>query len=286
MKYYEIIETLNQIDEKAISSVINSSCSNLNNDYYNAFINDSRINEEIVCFLSGEYYLENYFSNEKNKTIIKFIEKNYQDGNKLYSMFKNNFIFGQTLISNYVNHKFDPNRTNKMISLSFLDKGKIITTLNPYCLAIDNHAFVTDYFNFITKNYVFNLMLNVKKDNEIISYFRENVNDLDFFLRTLFGNAYKVMYFKNYDNEIFDFTESSNYECVKNRFLTEDDFYFEMCNLAFQYYQLPMDTNEKINSIIIKNSRFKNKLKEINPFIDVEIMSDLIWNDRTKKKIK
>lgn len=287
MKYYEIIETLTKVDEQSIISAVNKNYANVNNEYYNTFISHNMITSEIINYLAGEYYLENIFSNNKKQNIVKFIEKHYKDSDKLYSLFKSNLIFGKELILNYINHKVDPKRINKIIKLSIIGQLEIVSTLNPYYISVDNYSFLTDKINFIVKNYVLNIIL-ATANNSMISYFRENFEESDYFLRTLLGNAYKILRFRNENdypyNDMFKFIEKSDYEDIKFLFLSDDDFFMNICKCAFEYYQLSVDLIERINFIIIKDNKLKNKLKELNPLIEVEMMSDFSWVEKQKRK--
>lgn len=287
MKYYEIIETLIKVDEQSIISAVNKNGVNINNEYYNTFISHNLITSEIINYLSGEYYLENTFSNNKKKNIVKFIEKHYKDSEKLYSAFKSNLIFGKELIQNYINHKVDSKRINKIIKLSIIGQLEILSTLNPYYISVDNYSFLTDKINFVVKNYVINIILATTNDN-MISYFRDNFDESDYFLRTLLGNAYKILSFRKENNYIynymFKFIEKSDYKDIKFLFLSDDNFFINICKCAFEYYQLPVDLIEKINLIILKDNKLKEKLKELNSLIEVEMMSDFYWVEKQKRK--
>ena len=287
MKYYEIIETLIKVDEQSIISAVNKNGVNVNNEYYNTFISHNLITSEIINYLSGEYYLENIFSNNKKNNIVKFIEKHYKDSEKLYSAFKSNLIFGKELIQNYINHKVDSKRINKIIKLSIIGQLEILSTLNPYYISVDNYSFLTDKINFVVKNYVINIILATTNDN-MISYFRDNFDESDYFLRTLLGNAYKILSFRKENNYIynymFKFIEKSDYKDIKFLFLSDDNFFINICKCAFDYYRLPVDLIEKTNLIILKDNKLKEKLKELNSLIEIEMMSDFYWVEKQKRK--
>lgn len=290
MMYHEIISAINEADEKAINSAIHNNYEQINNEYYDSFINDNAINVDVIKYLTGEYYIDKRLAEEKNKNIIKFIEKNYNNSDRLYSMFKSNLPYAKEIVSNYINHKPDYQRIMKIKKLIMLGKKEVIEILNPYYISVDNYKFITDEFNFIVKNYISNVIFATKINPEMMSYFRESLNQDEYFYKTIIGNAYKILRFhvvyNNVYTELSKFVEINDYEVIKDKFLSDDDFFFEICKFAFEYYELPIMLNERINSIIIKDSRFKSKLKELNPLIDIEIASDLIWNEKLKKKTK
>ena len=195
MMYHEIISAINEADEKAINSAIHNNYEKINNEYYDSFINDSAINIEVIKYLTGEYYIYKRLSEEKDINIIKFIEKNYKNSDRLYSMFKSNLPYAKEIISNYINHKTDYQRIMIIKKLIMLGKKEIMETLNPYYLSVDNYKFITDEFNFIVKNYISNVIFATQINPEMMSYFRESLNQDEYFYKTIIGNAYKILRF-------------------------------------------------------------------------------------------
>lgn len=291
MKYYEIIETLNAIDDRAIQSALYGREDNINIAYYDNFINDHMINCEIIKYLVGEYYLAVQFISNKDY-IRRFIEKNYTNDNKLYAAFSQSNDFSKGIIANYINHSIKFERSKNILKLKEDNKLDIGLSLNPYMLSENQFQYLTDQYNYCCKNFTMNVMKLTQFNPKYGLLIRNHLTLFpDLFFHCLFGNAYKVSIIKklcqtNRGKDITDMMQNKNYNDIKKLFLKDNEFLMAICFNAFEYYCLPNDVLEKMNLIILKNSEFKKKLNEFDPLYVVSMIADFDRSKRQKRKIK
>ena len=287
MKYYQILETIREVDKKAIEKAIDNSYENINTSYYKAFAEDNLIDKEIINFLAGEYYLKRY---DYSDPIIKIIENNYNNEDKLYVLFKNNINFSKELISNYIGEFYFRDRKKSINNLSIYNKLDIVKKLNPYFLAINNNKYITDNFNLTVKKYISELFFKINFNPELIEKLKDKFPDEDIYYMCLFSSAYKVLKFRsNFDNkynEMYEEFNESDYNQLKQRLFEDNVFFLETCKCALEYYIIPLHVVQKINQVIVKDKDFMDKLNELNPLSIIEIISDLDWVEKNKKKTK
>lgn len=289
MKYYEIKEILDQIDDRAIKKALSKGHVNLDETYYATFANDKMINPEIIKYLAGEYYLAS-LSDCNRQYIRNFIEKNYRNDDRLYAAFMQNSNFSRPLIANYINNDMKFDRSENILKIKRERKLHIALSLNPYMITQDQFQYVTDEINFLVKNFVCNIMditdFNYKYSKqfqELMSYLPET------FIRCLLGNAYKLSIFKKpcyikTNNDISTIMNDNNYDSIKELLLNDEEFFMKVCHNTFEYYYLPNDVLEKMNLLILKDNKVKNQLKEFNPLYLVELISDIDFTNQQKKK--
>lgn len=287
MKYYQILEILREVDKKAIEKSIDNIYENININYYKTFAEDNLIDKEIVDFLAGEYYLKKFsYSNP----IIKIIEINYNNEDELYTLFKNNINFSRELISNCINEFSFQERKKCISNLSIYNKLDIVKKLNPYFLAINNNKYITDNFNLTVKKYISELFFKINFNPELIEKLKNKFPDDDIYYMCLFSSTYKVLKFKGKLDteykEIYETFNDLNYNQLKQLLFEDDVFFLQTCKCAMEYYIIPLDIVQKINQVIIKDKEFMDKLNELNPLSIVEILSDLDWVEKSKKKTK
>lgn len=289
MKYYQILEIIREVDKKAIEMSINDSHEKINTNYYKLFAEDALIDKELINFLAGEYYLKNYFKFESRK-VISLIEKNYNNENELYVLFKNNISFSKELISNYISDFPFQDRKKSIRNLSICNKLDIVKKLNPYFLAVDNNNYITDNFNLTVKKYISELFFKINFNSELIEKLKNNFPDEDIYYMSLFSSAYKILRFRskidNKYNEIYEEFNDLKYDELKQLLFEDNVFFLQTCKCAMEYYIIPLDVVQKINKVIIKDKDFMDRLNELNPLSIVEIISDLDWIEKSKKKTK
>lgn len=291
MKYYEIVERLNDIDNRAIKKAISDEHHKINIAYYENFIQDSMITLEIIRYLAGEYYLASQFLPDK-QYIRKFIEKYYNNDNKLYAAFSQKNDFSKDLINNYINHNIKFDRLKNILKLKDDKKLDIGLFLNPYMLSEGHFQYLTDEYNYCTKNFVVNIMRQSALNPKCSEVIQKNISSYpNIFFQCLFGNAYKVLSLKkmfqiNFNKNIIDIIEGKTYEEIKDLFLTDSEFFMNICYNTFEYYYLPNDTLEKMNLIILKRDDIKKQLKKLNSLYVIELISDLDMINYQKKTKK
>lgn len=291
MKYYEIIETLNEIDNRAAQKVLNDENHKMNTTYYEYFINDPMINCEIIRYLAGEYYLASQFITDK-KYIRKFIEKNYNNDNKLYAAFLQDNDFSREIIMNYISSSIKFNRSKNILKLKTDNKLNVGLSLNPYMLSENNFQYLTDQYNYYCKNFTMNIMKITQFYPKYVLLIQNNLEVLpDMFFHCLFGNAYKVSVIKklcqsNFRKDITDIMHNKSYNEIKNLFLADSEFLMLVCYNAFEYYCLPNDSLKKMNLIILKNNEFKKQLAIFDPLYIIGMLSEADRMNYQKRKIK
>lgn len=288
MKYYEIVERLNDIDNRAIKKAVYDEYHKINIAYYESFIQDPMINLEIIKYLAGEYYLASQFLPNK-QYIRKFIEKNYNNDDKLYAAFLQKNDFSKDLINNYINHNIKFDRFRNILKLKNDKKLDIGIFLNPYMLSEGHFQYLTDEYNYYCKNFVVNIMMQTDLNSKHSESIQECISSYpNTFFQCLFSNAYKVLTFKKmfqitFNKNIISIMERKPYEEIKALFLTDSEFFMNVCYNTFEYYYLPNDILEKMNLIILKRDDIRQQLKKLNSLYIIELISDFDMINYQKK---
>lgn len=238
--------------------------------FVNRFLTDNRINIDTILMLYSKYYIKNKHvidvtgSTNKMDVIVNFIEKNYQDKDKLWAAYYGNNGLVKELVTSYIK---DSNVTEEDIEIIYCLKKENIVK----CLDTDFNIVGVEFINNVIRR---EIRKHFRPEGRIGSIKVMKTDDLTnsspLWISMMLSHSYMLAKAKSKHDDYTDTIEQYSFNQLVNLFRYDFSFYticvsyFETMNhLSIQEYISIFDQIEKDEFSV-------ETLKKINPLYVLE----------------
>lgn len=234
------------------------------NNIINLFMTDERVTKDMILLLYSRYYIKNKVvpnnNNKEQDIIIKFIEKRYQNSERLISAFYSNYIVALKLLSNYIHNSILIKEDFDIIDQ--LKKRKMLEKLDPYYDIIS-----VEYINDIIREKIRNKMFaDEQMDMDIRGLKFDLTDSPKFWMAIILFDAYIIGKHLYRDKDYAFIIEENDFETLVDLFKSDIDFYEDTIDYMIRMQKLDIEPFIKLFDTAETNKQTYQTIKKINPF--------------------